>query len=141
MLETMKICFCGLLSIPCSIVNVGCLRTEDGSDDDDYDDSEESHERPKTGTVSLMVSNLNAQHTLNESADHSAFAAHGLDPERIKQVLRNPPCECKCRVPYKVLLQACVAFWQLPKESQDACLWSLQQSGDGRKTTWMIEGL
>jgi hypothetical protein len=38
-----------------------------------------------------------------------------------------------------VLHRACSAFWKLPKQSQDAFLWSIQ-CGKGRKSTWSIEG-
>ena len=36
-------------------------------------------------------------------------------------------------------MAACRTFWGLPKEAQDAALWSLQVEA-GRKTTWSIEG-
>ena len=110
--------------------------TDESTDDCSGSDRSEI----KTSAVNLRISNLSSLHTLNEGPNQSVFASNGMDPERIKEVLKNPPCDCGCRMPYKILYRACQSFWQLGKEHQDACLWSLQQSS-GRKTKWSIEGL
>lgn len=119
---------------------VSKLRNDQGHDDTDDSDSESDC---ATGTVAvdLRVSNLASLHSKHEACDSSAYACHGTDPSRIKEVLRSPPGACGCTMPYKTLHQACRTFWQLGKESQDVCLWSIQQTGDRRKTTWSIEGL
>ena len=73
--------------------------------------------------------------------DESSFSQNGMDPDRLKNVLKDGACNCasQCTMPYKVLLKVCRCFWALPKQSQDALLWSLQV-GSGRKMKWMIEG-
>lgn len=74
--------------------------------------------------------------------DESSFSQNGMDPDRLKQLLKNGACNCKsqCSVPYKLLLKICQCFWALPKQNQDALLWSLQ-AGSGRRTVWSIEGV
>ena len=94
---------------------------------------------PKTSEVDLSINGLHSLHALDEASDVSTFAVHGLDSARMKKLLKSPPCECQCRIPFGVLHRACSAFWKLPKQSQDAFLWSIQ-CGKGRKSTWSIEG-
>lgn len=91
--------------------------------------------------VDLKLSSLASLHALNESSDHSKFAAHGMDPGRIASVLRTPPCPCNCKLPTSVLARACKGFWTLPKASQDALLWSLQSESSASRKMWCIEGL
>ena len=104
------------------------LRSESGSADSPR----------KTSTVDLQLVSLQSLQHLGGSGDASSFAKHGLDRKRIRATLKDPPCTCGCSVPEKVLLKTCQAFWSLPKESQDAVLWSLQCE-TGRKI-WKIEG-
>lgn len=91
--------------------------------------------------VDLKLSSLASLHALNESSDHSKFAAHGMDPGRIASVLRTPPCPRNCKLPTSVLARACKGFWTLPKASQDALLWSLQSESSASRKMWCIEGL
>ena len=105
------------------------LRTED----DDGREAPPAH-------VDLKLSTLNSLHALNEEHDTSTFAGHGMDEDRIVQVLKHPPCECKCRLPASVLTKACRSFWSLPKQSQDAFLWTLQSESGASRKTWKIEG-
>lgn len=95
---------------------------------------------PTSSEVSLQLATLQSYTQLGETQlDESQFAANGLSPDRIRALLRDPPCECQCRLPFKTILQICKVFWSLSKEAQDAVLWSLQCSS-GRKTKWLIEG-
>ena len=112
----------------------------DPRSDQSSDDSTASDGETKTGEVALTINALHSLHVLDEASDVSTYATHGLDRARMKKLLRSPPCECQCRIPLGVLHRACSAFWKLPKQSQDACLWSIQ-CGKGRKSTWSIEGL
>ena len=110
--------------------------SECSSNDDDASDSSEV----RTSAVHLTISSLDSLHTMKDHGmSKSTFACNGTDPKRIKEVLREAPCQCGCTMPYKTLQRTCQSFWSLTKEAQDACLWSLQQSG-GRKTKWSIEG-
>lgn len=90
----------------------------------------------------LAVRHLLGPLVLQEIVDESSFSQNGMDPARLKQLLKNGPCNCKsqCSVPYKLLLKICQCFWSLPKENQDALLWSMQ-AGGSRRTRWSIEGV
>ena len=68
------------------------------------------------------------------------FAANGMSRRRIKEVVRNPSCQCRCAVPAALLYKICCAFWCLSKSVQDALLWSLQGQARRGKAKWMIEG-
>ena len=93
-----------------------------------------------TGGVDMKLSILQSLHARDETMDGSCYATNGKDSRRLKDLLRSPPCECQCRVEFKVLRETCKAFWALPKESQDALLWSLQSGSGSRRKTWAIEG-
>lgn len=67
------------------------------------------------------------------------FAANGMNVKRIKSLVSNPPCECKCYVPYDALKKVCHSFWTLGKECQDAVLWSIQSKAKPG-STWHING-
>ena len=88
----------------------------------------------------MTLAALESLHGMHSVGDSSTYAASGADHRRIKDLLKNPPCECGCTMPAKPLLRACECFWGLPKESQDAVLWSIQ-SDVGPKAKWSIEGL
>ena len=102
--------------------------------------SSSSSTGPRSSTVDLRLTAIQSMHGLQEEGDQSTFAENGMDPKRIKNVLKSSSCDCgnECTLPYKVLLKTCQTFWGLPKECQDSLLWSLQ-SATGRKT-WKIEG-
>ena len=90
--------------------------------------------------IDMTLQTLHSLHALNESNDGSIYAQHGANTDRIKELLADPVCPCKCQVPFKVLHKVCRSFWSLPKQSQDALLWTIQSSGS-RRSTWQIEGL
>ena len=78
----------------------------------------------------------------NSSKRKSAFAKSGVSSKRIKHSLRKPICQCACKVPLKVLLRLCMAFWSLLKPTQDRLLWCIQhESGNQRKKQWFLQGL
>lgn len=104
------------------------------------DDSDDEDTRAPAKSVDLTLTALNSLHTLNESPDQSTFATHGVDRDRLSSLSKHPPCECKCRVPLVVLQKTCQSFWRLPKQSQDALLWSLQVQEGSSRRTWSIEG-
>ena len=91
--------------------------------------------------MDLRLSALNSLHSMSELTDQSVFSSHGLDPDRIKTALKQPPCDCKCSIPASVLTKACKGFWTLPKQAQDALLWSLQAEAGTSRKKWYIEGL
>ena len=71
----------------------------------------------------------------------SKYAQSGMSQARIRAVLASPGCECGCQMPSKLLIRVCKAFWLLPKQSQDALLWSIQlEGGRASKRTWSIAG-
>lgn len=104
--------------------------------------SSESESNDGPSEVALTLAHLQSLHHCTESQDTSSYADNGTDPKRLKELLKEPPCnncQIPCRVPLKVLVATCRAFWGLAKEMQDSLLWSLQCS-NGRKTKWSIEG-
>ena len=107
---------------------------------DDAASSDSEMSRARTGEVSLKLSALESLQGLRTSCDSSSYASSGASVERIKQILREPPCNCRCTMPLKPLLSACKAFWALGKEAQDALLWQIQ-SDAGPNAQWTIEGL
>lgn len=93
----------------------------------------------------MKLSTLQSLHDRGETMDESSFSQNGMDPDRLKQLLKNGACNCKsrCSVPYKLLLKICQCFWALPKQNQDALLWSLQ-AGEvderfGRLKVWCFK--
>lgn len=88
----------------------------------------------------LSAVKLQCLHSMGGPKDQSSYAVNGMSVKRIKQVLRNPTCECEsCRsLTFKQLKAACDTFWCLPKSGQDAVLWSLQTSSS--RSSWSIEG-
>lgn len=93
-----------------------------------------------TREVALKMSALQSLHAKGENGDTSTYALNGTDKSRLKNLLNSPSCPCKCSMPYKVIASVCASFWSLPKEHQDALLWSVQcESGRG-KSKFSIEG-
>lgn len=91
--------------------------------------------------VDLRLSTLQSLHAKGETINKSTYSLSGAKKSRIKELLQNPCCPCKCNAPLKVLCEVCRVFWSLPKESQDAILWSLQQSENGSgRSKFFIEG-
>lgn len=94
-----------------------------------------------SGEVALKLSMLESLHSHNETADTSSYAMNGCDSSRLKTLLENGACDCKCSLPYEVISRVCSSFWKLPKENQDALLWSMQcEAGRGMKNKFSIEG-
>ena len=93
-------------------VTVQKPRTEgsESTGSSDSDDPSSESECPHGNLVDLRLATLNSLHTLNENSDAPVFSSHGMDRKRITDVLNNPPCECRCWLPAKVLENACKAF-------------------------------
>ena len=71
----------------------------------------------------------------------NAYAKGGGSQRRIKNALRHPICECACKLPFKIMLKLCLAFWALVKNEQDALLWSLQNESEQKKRKqWFLQG-
>lgn len=121
-----------------------CATPRDAMSNDDYssdDGSDDSTGNTGVGEISMTLNHLQSLHQLDCQGDTSSFAEHGMNLKRLKELSKQPPCECGCRVPFKVLKDICQTFWSLPKESQDAFLWTIQSSTGRRKNTWSIQGL
>ena len=104
------------------------------------DSSSDSDARRGTGEVSLKLAALESLHNRADSVELSTYALNGTDVDRLKGLLSDPICPCKCTLPLKIVSKICGSFWTLPKENQDALLWSLQcESGRSRKK-FSIEG-
>lgn len=93
--------------------------------------------------------------------DKSSYAKSGKDPARIKNVLKQPCCQSRCKriLPVRLILHMVTFFWSMPKGSQDCVLWAMQQrerqdfeltgGDDGESSSssthhqisWSIEGL
>ena len=112
--------------------------------DTDASDAECSNgDEPDRGesTIDLRLTTLESYHQLHGTSDASQHAENGVCPKRIKECLQDPQCSCgKCSMPFSVLLQCCKSFWGLPKQQQDAILWSLQSGERGQPSTWSMEG-
>lgn len=107
------------------------------------DNSEDADQQGGVGTISLNVSRLESFHAMSTVADGelSHFAQEGQSRSRIKDALQNPTCLCKCTLPERDLMAVCRCFWRLPKQSQDAILWSIQAEASGRhRNQWILEG-
>ena len=105
--------------------------------------SSSDSDSPETGTgeVALKLNYLHSLYGQDGKSDTSTYAMNGCDKARLKDLLKNPCCGCKCTLPFKVLLQICSSFWGLPKETQDSLLWALQsEAGRRGKTKFSIEG-
>lgn len=115
-------------------------RNDDVSEDDDTSQSAESVEETfGAAEINLNLAHLQSLHQFGEARHQSTFAVNGASTRRMKAVLANPPCNCGCTVPFQQLKKVCTTFWSLPKEAQDALLWSLQ-SRAGPGSSWHIEG-
>ena len=72
----------------------------------------------------------------------TTYAKGGASVKRMRAALEKPICTCGCRVPLKLLVRLCTAFWSLAKGVQDSLLWSLQhESGKRGKRQWFLQGL
>ena len=94
--------------------------------------------------VDMSLMRLEAMHASSggfKQSSASKYAQSGMSQARIKAVLASPGCECGCQMPSKLLIRVCRAFWLLPKQSQDALLWSIQlEGGRASRRTWSIAG-
>ena len=95
----------------------------------------------KTGYVDLTIARLEALRSLNTGATQCKYAEDGMSRDRIKRVLSEGVCDCKCKRPPKVPQQLCNCFWGLPKAAQDGVLWSLQAEGHQKRKQWCLQGL
>ena len=127
--------FLFLLDHPTFLHNLSPLRNENSDSD-----GSTSGEAEGSGEVDLKLAHLESYFTKDGQKDTSEYAKNGSSVKRIQQLLDDPPCECECRLPLNVCAKICKTFWNLPKQSQDALLWSLQ-SGSGRKSKWCLEGV
>lgn len=93
--------------------------------------------------------------------DKSSYAKSGKDPVRIKNALKQPCCQSRCKrlLPVRLVMHMVAFFWSMPKGSQDCVLWAMQQrerqdfkfteGDDGESSSssthhqisWSIEGL
>ena len=127
-------CLCPHLRQPRPARSSDSSSSEDDDDDDDGDVHCEG-----SGTLDLKLGVLESYHQMNSAGDSSVFAENGADRERLKNLLKHPQCACKCTMPLDTLLKCCKTFWGLCKSTQDAVLWSLQNSSE-RFSVWSIEG-
>ena len=113
----------------------------------DESDSSTSHsERGRDPVVDLSLERLQSLALSGEHCQQKGklteYAEHGRSRQRMADALRHPVCDCRCRIPAQLLLKLCVSFWVLPKEKQDAVLWSIQhESGEQSKKKWYLGGL
>ena len=63
--------------------------------------SSESESNDGPSEVALALAHLQSLHNCTESQDTSSYADNGTDPKRLKELLKEPPCDCQCRVPFK----------------------------------------
>ena len=118
----------------CSCVNCYLRQCESSG-------SDESTSQTGVCSVDLKLSMLESHHQLHGQVDVSEYATNGASVKRIKGAFADPQCSCgKCTMPLPVLAQCCKSFWGLPKQQQDAILWSLQSEGSGGSRKWSIEG-
>lgn len=109
----------------------------------DESDDAEDHGCTATRDVQLSLSRLESLHTLSSSGNvepTSSYAKNGMCKKRIKRVLKEDVCSCRCKVPFAILYRVCVTFWSLGKPAQDALLWTMQTEGGHRQKHWHIEG-
>ena len=100
-------------------------------------------EKLTSDVVELSLQRLQSLHATEKGSCHEVknkYANHGMSTSRLKNVLKNPPCQCRCSLPVRVLIMITQAFWRLTKRTQDSLLWSLQHEvGPGRKR-WSMQG-
>ena len=105
--------------------------------------SDSDAEQLTSEVVELSLQRLQSLHaTQKGSVDEvkNKYAEHGMSKSRLKNVLKNSPCQCQCSLPIRVLMMITQAFWRLTKPAQDSLLWSLQHEvGPGRKR-WSMQG-
>ena len=96
-----------------------------------------------TGCVDLTHERLQSLHALGTvpKKQLAQYAKKGLSAKRVKNAVMKPCCNCMCKLPIKVLYNICLAFWTLTKQSQDSCLWSIQnECGGNLKKRWFMAG-
>lgn len=129
--------------------DLASIRNDDANSttDSDGETSSESSAHHDSGTarhVDLTYGRLQSMHSQTNTVlegDMSEYAKSGSSKERVHEALRRPCCNCKCRVPAKILMKIVLAFWLLNKPTQDSLLWSLQhEAGVNRKKQWFLSG-
>lgn len=97
-----------------------------------------------TGYVELTLNRLESLHANGTvpTSQLCQYAKHGVSAKRVKRSVAKPCCQCMCKLPIKILYRLCIAFWTLTKQSQDACLWNIQNEsgGNAKKKRWYLEG-
>lgn len=61
----------------------------------------------KTGHVDLTIARLEALHSLNTGATQCKYAEDGMSRDRIKRVLSEGVCDCKCKNSFATAFGAC----------------------------------
>ena len=115
--------------------------TASDSDDDSETDSESSSCGGGTAHVDLTLERLQSLIMLDREHGDSAYATSGSSKKRVVEALRNPCCQCQCKVPLGILMKVVTAFWLLAKGVQDSLLWGLQSEAGNQKRKWFIQGL
>ena len=118
--------------------------TASDSEGDSETDSESSSCCDGPGHVDLTLERLQSLNmgsgTRPDDGD-SAYARSGSSKQRVVEALRNPCCQCQCKVPLGILMKVVAAFWLLAKTVQDSLLWGLQHEGGKKNKKWFIQGL
>ena len=72
----------------------------------------------------LSLNQVLCMDTAEEAGDQSQAAANGKSVDRIKQSMKKPCCNkrCKRNLMFKTVFAFCVAFWSLSKSGQDCLL-------------------
>lgn len=120
------------------------MRNSDASSSYTSSDAESSTHDSGPACVDLTLERLQSLQSLGipNDVEQSVYAKSGGAKDRVVQALRDPCCECKCRVPLQIMIKIAMAFWTLSKKAQDGLLWSLQhEAGNTWKKKWYIQGL
>jgi hypothetical protein len=127
-----------------STPNLRCSQGGESSTSDDSDlatssSESESDDGEGYGSVDLTHERImSLQRKLDRKS--STYAKTGGSTKRMRNALGNPICSCACRLPLKLLVRICLAFWSLVKQEQDSLLWSLQNEHGKNKTRWHLQG-
>ena len=75
----------------------------------------------------LSLNQVLCMDVAEEAGDQSQAAANGKSIDRIKQSMKKPCCNkrCKRNLMFKTVFAFCIAFWSLSKSGQDCLLLGL----------------
>ena len=124
--------------IPCDLRRESESSDEAGSSSS-YLESDPGDDSEGFGEVNLCYERIFSLHRKGLTKP-STYAKTGGSAKRVRRVLNNPICSCACKLPYKILLRLCVAFWNLWKTDQDRLIWALQHESGKRKLRWFLQG-